>query len=625
MKKRHWISALVLLSLPAAVCADQGRDVILGNGTAGPYPLSWKQVIAGTDTVSVNTLSQTRGLDYTFDPAAGTITFTSPLPAQAGAEVDYQYDPSHAVRTGAGLTVPVSLSLTNGLSLDATYKQAAGAANTNSGNLSIGLGGAWQGARGQLTTHLLFAPQLQSTATTQDPDSLSRIGLAFSGSSQASPVAKFSFGYSRIGTDLGTITVPAGTQVGVQALALGTDLTPSHQVAAFVHYTQSDPLTAGQAMTSQVATGLTYTPLSKLQLQTHWTEATASGVTTYSLDMSVTAKPTTMSEIDASVSGKDSPAAGNDAEALSLAAKLAPAKTLSLQAQVGQSATGQSGTTQTASVTVNAQPTPAAQVNASVSVNDAPGTSADTQAVNLAAKILPSHTVTVNASAGQTRLGDTATDHQQLVVAMTPRAQIQLHTGVTLSQTDQFATAATNFGGAFQPASYLQFSADYTCRTAPSVDPTAQDGLDSSAAQVTLTPVKGLHVTGHYTQNQNTTGVFQHVAQHGVGLDTTVGAVHLTGGYDWSRQYDTDAVGTALNFGLGVRLSSALQITGGYQQTLTGLDTTPAGTCLYSFGLVHNLGDRFSLSMTGTMQQQTGQTVAANPNYTASANLGMKF
>ncbi len=80
-----------------------------------------------------------------------------------------------------------------------------------------------------------------------------------------------------------------------------------------------------------------------------------------------------------------------------------------------------------------------------------------------------------------------------------------------------------------------------------------------------------------------------------------------------------------MNLGLGLRLSRALQITGGYKQSLSGADGSPIGDSLYSFGLTHALGDRLNLSMDGTMQQQTGLAAAASPDYTASANLGMKF
>ena len=624
--KSPWIFVFGLFLLPASVCADQAHDVVMGNGTVGPYALSWKQVAAGTASVHVGALLQTQGLDYSFDSHGGTVTFTKPLSAQAAAEVDYLYDPSQAVHTGANLAIPLAFDLARGehgsLSLDAMYKQAGTGSGT--GALTVGLGGGWQGAGGQITTRLLFAPDLQSQAPGKSTDPLARAGLALSGSSQVSSAAKLTFGFSRIGDEVRT-AADNGWKSGMQTLTLGGSFAPSRAASASVDYTQADPLAAGKAMTTQLATSLTLTPLRALQLQTHWTQSTDADVATETHDFSLSAHPNTATELTASLSGKDAAGAGSDTQAMAMAAKVTPDKALLLQAQVGQSAVGQAGTTQTAALSVDAQPTTTSQVNASFSLSNAPGVAADTQAVSVAAKLAPTHVISLNASAGQSRLGDATTDHQQIAVSLTPRTQVQLHSGVSLSQTEQYQTTATNFGGVLKPVAFLQFSADYTAREAPSVDPALHDALDTSTAQVALSPLKGLRVTGHYAQNPGDGAALQHVAQRGLGLETTIGALSLTGGYDWSRQYDTPGVGTALNFGLGLRVSGVMQITGGYKQALTGVGTSPVGASLYSFGLTHNLGDRFNLSMTGTMQQQTGMTVAASPNYTASANLGMKF
>ncbi len=593
---RHCLVFLCLLSAASAAWGDTAHDVLMGNGTAGPYPLSWKQIVPNTDAVQVNALAQTRLVDYVIDPDAGTVTFTHPLPAQSAAEVRYDYDPGHAIHTGANLAIPLSLDLTHSahgsLSLDAMYKRDGASPDTDPGTLAVGLGGGWQNARTQLTTRLLFAPALDSDSKSPpSSDSLARTGMAVSGATQASRVARFSFGFSRVGADMGQTASDNGWQAGAETLTLGSSLTPSRQVAASVNYSQSDPLSHDQRRTDALAAGLTITPAQSLQLQTHWTEATAGGVTTETDDLSVAAQPS---------------------------------KTLSLQADAGQ-AGGQAGTTQTADLKINAQPTAATQVAASIATQDAPGTASDSQAINLAAQVAPSKVVTVSAGAAQTRQGDVDAAQQQVSLAVTPLAQIQLHTGLTLRQTDQFQTTAATFGGALQPASFVQFSGAYTSRNAPMADTAAADTLDSSAAQVALAPFRGLKFTGHYAQNPDDGGALQRLARRGVGLETSIGALSLSGGYDWSRQYDTPTVGTTLNLGVGLRFSRALQVTGGYQQTLVGVGDAPTGANVYTVGLTHNLGDRFNLSMNGTVQQPTGQTTAATPDYTASANLGMKF
>ena len=84
-------------------------------------------------------------------------------------------------------------------------------------------------------------------------------------------------------------------------------------------------------------------------------------------------------------------------------------------------------------------------------------------------------------------------------------------------------------------------------------------------------------------------------------------------------------MGTSLHVGLGLRFSADTQLTGDYKQDLTGVGDTPAGTSAYTVGLTRNLGERFNLSLNGTMQQAVGPGSAAPANVTASANLGMKF
>jgi hypothetical protein len=113
-KTYHCLAAFCVLAVASAAWGDSTRDVLIGNGTAGPYSLSWKQFAVGTEAVRVNTLIQTRNLDYTVDVNNGTISFTHPLPAQSAAEVRYDYDPAHAVRSNANLTIPLAFDLARG-------------------------------------------------------------------------------------------------------------------------------------------------------------------------------------------------------------------------------------------------------------------------------------------------------------------------------------------------------------------------------------------------------------------------------------------------------------------------------------------------------------------------------
>ena len=246
--------------------------------------------------------------------------------------------------------------------------------------------------------------------------------------------------------------------------------------------------------------------------------------------------------------------------------------------------------------------------------------------MNLAGTLAATRTVSLAAGAGQSRQGTATVSQQSLSATFNPRPAFQFTTGLSLSQSDQWATTTASVGGTLRPASFLQISAAYKDRVAPAADPNALDGLDTSTAQVALTPLRTVKLTGTYAQNPDD-GALQRLARRGLGLETTLGVLSLTGGYDWSRQYDTPTVGTSLRVGVGLRLSAATQFTAGYQQDLTGVGVDPAGTTAYTVGFTHNLGDRFNVSLKGTMKQNqvaTGATPVPTA-YDASANLGVKF
>jgi len=174
--------------------------------------------------------------------------------------------------------------------------------------------------------------------------------------------------------------------------------------------------------------------------------------------------------------------------------------------------------------------------------------------------------------------------------------------------------------------SFLQFSAAYQGRTASPGDTLPADTLDTSTARLTLLPLRGVSLTGSYAQNPDSDGsIAQPLSQRGLALETTFGALRLSGGYDWQRHLDTQNVGTTLRVGVGLHLSQATQLDGTYRQTLSGTEGSPTGSNLFGFGLTHTLGDRFHLSLDGTMQKPVTPAAAANSDYAANASLGMKF
>ena len=189
-------------------------------------------------------------------------------------------------------------------------------------------------------------------------------------------------------------------------------------------------------------------------------------------------------------------------------------------------------------------------------------------------------------------------------------------------------TSEAIVGGALHPSSLLTLSGSYKSRMAPAGDANPNDLFDTSTAQIAFTPVKTFKLTGTYAQNPDDAqfgdgpDTVQRLAKRGVGLETSVGALDLSGGYDWSRAYGTPAVEETVHATLGLRFSKATQLSVGCQTQQNLLDASLPPATAYTVGFTHALSDRFSLSLSAKRQQTA---TAVSPDYNATANLGMKF
>jgi hypothetical protein len=552
------------VALPSAAASPRVQDICLGNGTSGPFSLSWKHIVPETESVSVNGLPQLRGLDYTLDADNGAITFAQALSARSAAEVTYEPDPAQAQRNSDSRTIPLSVDLLRGehgyFSFNALGKQNA----TAGGDLTLGLGLGLQGAHNsQLTSHFFYTPVTAISGTGTDSTE-KRLGMSVAGSASASNWAMFSFGFARAGVGL-QAAGDDSPQAGQQLFTLSSRLAPTKMLQAQVNFSQSKPTDDPNAVTTKTSSvALTMTPNGKTQLS----------------------------------------------------------------ANLGQSTAGTRGATQTVGLSVDSHPTAKMEVSASYSSQNAPGTDSDSQAINLKTVLTPNKVVSVQTTVGQSRLGTGTTDQQAVQVSLNPRPTVQLGAGLALRQKgisgspDTLSTAVASVNGTVHPLSFVEFSGSYKSRMAPATDTDTNDLFDTSTAKIALVPIKSLRFTGTYAQNPDDGGnTLQRLSRKGLGLETTFGALGLSGGYDWSRSYGTVDVEEAIHADLGLRFSQATQLTVGFLTSQNALTPATSQFVAYTVGFTHALGDRFSLSLNGKRRQ----SAASASDYDASANLGMKF
>ncbi len=292
--------------------------------------------------------------------------------------------------------------------------------------------------------------------------------------------------------------------------------------------------------------------------------------------------------------------------------------------------TGNSGATQNVTLSVNSQATKTLGVSAGYVCQDQPGTASDSQAISLKTILTPGKTYSVQAAAGQSKIGTATTDQQSVTLALTPKPTVQLQAGFSLRQKsadgspDTLGTSEATVGGTLHPFSALELSGTYKSRMAPGTDTNDADELDTSTAQVAFAPIRAIKLTGTYAQNPDDGGdTLQRIARRGLGLETSFGALGLSGGCDWSRTYDAPDVEQTIHANLGLRFSAATLLSLGYQTQQNRLDPNIPLATAYTVGFTHTLGDRFSLSLSGKRQQAA--LAEATPDYNATASLGMKF
>ena len=76
------------------------REEFVGANTVGPFQLSQRPIVEGSETVTVNGILQVKGKDYIINYISGLITFVRPVPAGAIIAVEYEQRISHGAIIG---------------------------------------------------------------------------------------------------------------------------------------------------------------------------------------------------------------------------------------------------------------------------------------------------------------------------------------------------------------------------------------------------------------------------------------------------------------------------------------------------------------------------------------------
>jgi len=153
--------ALVSFPVPSNVA-----EAFAGQGKTGPYLLSWSKVVAGSETVWVNSVRFIRGIDYTLDCETGRLDFSRPLTASEMVRVAYMRRGDAAQQSGVASLAGQALVLPLGEFMGAELRLralSAGSGGSGGGQAVYGLQATREEAGAKLTgeiflSSLVFCP-----------------------------------------------------------------------------------------------------------------------------------------------------------------------------------------------------------------------------------------------------------------------------------------------------------------------------------------------------------------------------------------------------------------------------------------------------------------------------------
>ncbi|MBI3922376.1 MAG: hypothetical protein HY318_13225 [Armatimonadetes bacterium] len=76
------------------------HEEFYGQNSPGPYGLTFRPIVLGSERITLNAITQVQGLDYEISYTSGGITFLRPVPPTSLIVVEYDYQPGGSTTTG---------------------------------------------------------------------------------------------------------------------------------------------------------------------------------------------------------------------------------------------------------------------------------------------------------------------------------------------------------------------------------------------------------------------------------------------------------------------------------------------------------------------------------------------
>jgi hypothetical protein len=263
----------ILIALIAAVLCFTGtafgaeapglvgtQELLFGNGTEGPFPLSWTKVRIGSEQITVNGTRLRLGLDYLLDFETGAVTFVQPLRRDQIAQVEYVYDSASAKQNHAPAQVPLSMRVLggggSGLQMIGSVRPAATPNGAPTASL-LGFRGDTTLGGGKLSSLFLLAPEANSGA---QASAWQTAALRF-GASREAGAFKFSGSFGQAGAGFRQAK-EYQLQQGLRVMDFAAAFDPSKRVSFSSQVSRQEALDAASRAKEQtrLLNQLTLTP-----------------------------------------------------------------------------------------------------------------------------------------------------------------------------------------------------------------------------------------------------------------------------------------------------------------------------------------------------------------------------
>jgi hypothetical protein len=236
------------------------QELVFGNGTPGPFPLSWTAVRIGSERLSVNGAPLRLGLDYLLDYDTGAINFLQPLRRDQIAQVEYVYDGSRAKPNHAPAQVPLAMSVwggeSGGVQMIGAVRPAATPGGTPSATL-LGFRGETTLSGGKISSLFLLSPEAGNSS---HGSTWETAALRFGASRTEGPF-RFSGSVAQAGADF-TPAKEHQLQQGLRVLDFSAAFDPSKRVSFTSQVKRQEALDAATKSKEQesVTNQLTLSP-----------------------------------------------------------------------------------------------------------------------------------------------------------------------------------------------------------------------------------------------------------------------------------------------------------------------------------------------------------------------------